>query len=279
MISRSALFTAAVVLAAALAAGGWHVLSDPPIEGVPVQDGPLPLPPVPPRITTGLEYDRCLGMLADDPEGAAALADTWTRRGGSEGAAHCLALSRIALGDPATAAADLERLGSGPASGALPPVTRTALLTQATQAWLMAGNPARAQAAATLALALAPDDAGILTERAIAASLLERFAAVVDDASHALRTDPSRADALVLRAAARRHLGQEAEALADANAALAIDPDNQEALLERGILRQRRRDDAGARADWQRAVDLAPDSAAADLARQNLALLEAGPPR
>jgi regulator of sirC expression with transglutaminase-like and TPR domain len=50
-------------------------------------------------------------------------------------------------------------------------------------------------------------------------------------------------------------------------------------LLERGILRQRRNDDEGARADWQRAISLAPDTATADLAEQNLALLEAGPVR
>ena len=58
--------------------------------------------------------------------------------------------------------------------------------------------------------------------------------------------------------------------------AIAIDPDNAEALLERGILRQRHGDVAGARGDWERAIALAPDRATADLAEQNLALLEAG---
>jgi regulator of sirC expression with transglutaminase-like and TPR domain len=61
--------------------------------------------------------------------------------------------------------------------------------------------------------------------------------------------------------------------------ALKLDPDNAEALLERGILRQRRNDSNGARADWERAINLAPDTATSDLAQQNLALLEAGPPR
>jgi hypothetical protein len=32
-----------------------------------------------------------------------------------------------------------------------------------------------------------------------------------------------------------------------------------------------------ARADWQRVLELAPDSATADLAQQNLTLLDAGP--
>jgi regulator of sirC expression with transglutaminase-like and TPR domain len=57
------------------------------------------------------------------------------------------------------------------------------------------------------------------------------------------------------------------------------DPDNAEALLERGILRQRHDDRAGARRDWERAIELSPDSTTADLAQQNLALLEAGPDR
>jgi tetratricopeptide (TPR) repeat protein len=276
MVSRPALLAAAVVLAAAVGFGAWYLVSEPAMESAAAQDGPLPLPPMPPRITTGLEYDRCLGMLATDPEGAAAIAESWSKRDGGEGAAHCRALARIALGDPGSAAAELEALGNA-AGGAA--VARAVLLFQATEAWLMAGRPARALATATSALALAPGDANILIERATAAALLERYHEVVEDVSLALRADPRRADALVLRAAALRHLGREAEALADASAALALDSDNAEALLERGILRQRARNDAGARADWQRAVDVAPDSAAADLARQNLSLLEAGPSR
>ena len=61
--------------------------------------------------------------------------------------------------------------------------------------------------------------------------------------------------------------------------ALTLDGDNAEALLERGILRQRQNDRGGARSDWEKAIALAPDTPTADLAQQNLALLEAGPER
>ena len=59
--------------------------------------------------------------------------------------------------------------------------------------------------------------------------------------------------------------------------ALGLDPDLPEGLLERGILRQRHGDADGARADWERVIELDPDGATADLAEQNLALLDAGP--
>ena len=60
---------------------------------------------------------------------------------------------------------------------------------------------------------------------------------------------------------------------------LAADPDNAEALLERGVLRQRAEDVEGARGDWERVIAVAPDSQTADLATQDLALLDAGPIR
>ena len=270
---RHAVFATALLLAAG--PGAWLLLGDNPVETAET-DAMLPLPPVPPRIASGQEYDRCLGLLTTEPESAATLARAWIDRGGGEPAVHCLALSRLALGEPVPAAEDLERLASASTS---PPATRAALFEQATQAWLIAGLAARARATATSALALTPDNPSLLIERATAALQLERFGEAAEDLAQALRLDPRRADALVLHAAAMRQLGRIPDALADIATALALDPENVDALLERGILRQRSNDTTGARADWERAVNLAPDSATADLARQNLALLEAGPSR
>ncbi len=150
---------------------------------------------------------------------------------------------------------------------------------QATQAWLMPPtNWIAPSPPPPSRLSLSPDDPDLLIDRAIAAGDLDRYADAVDDLDRALELDPRRADALALRAAGWRHVGDMTSAPRTmSTAALAIDPDQPEALLERGILRQRHNDRAGARRDWQRAVDLAPDSATADLAQQNLALLEAGP--
>lgn len=236
--------------------------------------GDLPVPPMPPRVAQGAEYERCLSMVPLDPQGANALADAWEATGGGDGATHCRAASQIALGNTETGAELLEKLAK---SSKAPALARAFIYGQATQAWLMAGDAARAFATATMALALAPDDVDLLIDRAIAAATMNRFMESIDDLNLALDRDGKRTDALVLRAAAWRHAGQLGLATDDITRALKIDPDYPEALLERGILRQRRGDLAGANADWQRVVELAPDTATADLAQQNLSLLEAGP--
>ena len=265
-------------LAVALLAGGgsaawwrWHAPAPAPDE-----PETLPIPPVPPRVAQGEQYEHCLALLPQDPEGAQGFAETWATAGGGAGADHCLALARIALGDPEAGALLLERIAGGSAA---PGAARAVVFDQASQAWLMAGAADRAFAAATQAVALAPDSPDLRIDRALAAEALERWQDAADDLGRALDSDPKRADALVLRGSAYRHLDRIEAARADVDRALALDPEDAEALLERGILRQRGNDRPGARADWERAVALAPDSQAADLAQQNLALLEAGPQR
>jgi len=267
----------AALLLAGLGGGAWWELAPGPDAADAADvEAPLPLPPVPPRIAQGDQYESCLAMLPTDPEGAQALAETWETAGGGDAAEHCLALARIELGDPEEGATLLEKIGGGSHG---PAVARASIYGQATQAWLMAGNADRAFAAATLALSLSSDDPDLLIDRSVAAGALERWQDAVDDLTHALEVDPHRADAIVLRGSALRHLGKLDEAEDDIARALTMDPQNAEGLLERGILRERRNDAAGARADWERAIALAPDSATADLAQQNLALLEAGPDR
>jgi len=260
---------------AVYAANGTRTESWVPIEPPPESQAlPLPVPPVPPRIAQGDDYERCLAMLERDPEGARTMAETWQSANGGEGAAHCLALATIELGEPETGAQMLEQIAG---ASKAPDLARAAVFGQAGQAWLMAGEAGRAYGAATLALALSPNDADLLIDRAVAAGTLKHFADAINDLDRALDIDPKRPDALVLRGSAWRHDGQLGLAKDDIDRALAQDPENAEAYLERGILRQRRGDVGGAHADWMRAIKLAPDSPTADLAQQNLALLEAGP--
>lgn len=236
----------------------------------------LPLPPEPPRLSDSPDYEACLGLLRTDPEGALARATEWEEKGGGDAARHCMALGLLALGEPERAAPRLERLAGNAAVGT---PARAAIYAQASQAWLMAGDTARAYAASTLALSLTPEDTALLVDRAIAAGAMGRYAEALQDLDHAIATDAGRAESFVFRAAALRHLERTEDALRDIEQALKLDPRNAEALLERGILRQLKGDTAGARGDWERAIAAAPDSPAADLAMQNLALNEAGPRR
>jgi tetratricopeptide (TPR) repeat protein len=270
-----------VISAAALALlllGQGRLLAQPaPLEGsenAPDDAGALPVPPVPPRIAEGPEYDRCLNMLPSDPSGADSMAATWANAGGGEPAAHCHALAQIELGNPQAGAAMLDRLAAGNAAQGS---ARAELFSQAAQAWTMAGQADRAIDSATQGLNLSPDDVELRIGRALAETALQRFAEAVDDLSAALEVDPKRDDALTLRAGAYRNLQKLDLAQADIDHAFALDPENPETLLERGIIRQRRGDLAGARQDWEKAADLGEDTATADLAQQNLALLDAGP--
>jgi tetratricopeptide (TPR) repeat protein len=228
----------------------------------------------PPAAAASAEADLCAALLRRDPEEAGRFALEWARRGGGEAAERCIALALIAIGNPERGAARLEALAADSGS---PPDQRAALYAEAVQGWMLAGDPARAYAAATLGLSLVPQDAGLLLDRALAAGSLGRFAEALADLDRALALEPRRAEAWVFRASALRQLQRPAEAREAVDRALELDPDHPEGLLERGILRQAAGDAEGARADWQRLLAVAPDSAAADLAAQNLELLGAGP--
>ncbi|MGK7863295.1 tetratricopeptide repeat protein [Falsiroseomonas sp. E2-1-a4] len=257
----------------ALGAIGWVALTPTPAQ---TAEDHMPTPPQPPRLADGPEFERCLGLLRNDPEAARAFAEAWGRAGGGEGARQCQALALLSLGEPALAAQRLETLATQSAASSL---ARAAVYAQATQAWLMAGEANRAYGAATLALTLSPEDVDLLVDRAVTLGSLSRYNEAIEDLDRALALDPNRAEALVFRAAANRHMDRVDLSARDIERALQSDPASAEALLERGIIRQLRGDTVGAREDWQRAITLSPNSPTADLAAQNLALNEAGPAR
>jgi hypothetical protein len=274
MSRRVAAICASLVLAGGVAGGVWWLTAAPRVPEEALED--LPVPPFPPRIAEGSAYETCLDTLAGDPTGAVALAETWQADGGGDGAVHCRGLALIASGKPASGAAVLEQLAQ---QSDLPAMARAAVLGQAVQARLMVAQADEAVTDASEAIGQSPADTELFIMRATAEGMLGRFQDAVDDVSEALRLDALRPDALVLRAVMRRKLNQLDLAQADASQALALDPDDPDALLERGILRQRMGDSAGARADWEHARGVDPNSTTADLAEQNLSLLEAGPER
>ncbi len=262
---------------------GWWAMRAPGLPGPPpeaaipvggAEDADLPVPPAPPRIASDPRYEACLAMVDQDPEGALAMAEKPDDVGGADPASHCRALAEVATGDPEAGAALLDEIGrhEGPS-----PAARAAILQQAAEAWLMADAPNRAAASAGRALLLTPDSADLLADQAAAEAALGKDDDALENLLRAREAAPDRADILAALGATQRRLGQTEAARASLAASLAIDPDEPTALLERGIIHQQAGALAAARADWQHTIAVAPQSDAADLARQNIELLDAGP--
>lgn len=257
----------ALALGAAGCALWWFDLRPAP-EADLSADQPLPVPPAPPRLGNGADYNECLDMIETDPAGALA----FSRGLKGNAALHCAGLAQIELGNPELGAPILMQVGLDANEE---PGARAAILGEAGRAYLMIDDATHARAATQAALALLPDDPDLRFDDAIAAEAGKDFAGAIADLAVTLDSDPKNAAALVARATAYRQLGKLDLAAADAGTAVALDPNNQDALLERGIIRQRQGDTTGARADWQQVQNIDPDSSSADLATQNLALLDA----
>lgn len=225
-------------------------------------------------ITGDTGANACLTLLASDPAAALDYAQDWSKRAGGDEAARCAALADVALGDPASGAAALDALSR---HDSVPAADRALLADQAAQSWLLASQPDRALASALTAAALDPGNPDLLVDQARAAVAAGRPASAVEGLSQVLKASPRRGDALLVRATAYLALNRIPLAKADIEAACALLPDAPDALLERGILRQRLGDLDGARTDWTRILSLSPDTQEADLAQQDLALLDAGP--
>ncbi|MEO8300832.1 MAG: hypothetical protein ABI608_03510, partial [Rhizomicrobium sp.] len=99
-----------------------------------------------------------------NPVAALADAEGWVRAGGAVPAEHCAALALFNLKRYAEAGTRLDRTAGGPAT--LSAEFRVALFTQAGNAWLVAGDGARAVQSFSGALALSAGDADLFADLA-----------------------------------------------------------------------------------------------------------------
>src|SRR6516162_8259501 len=233
-----------------------------------------PTRPVGPRNAEAdaVTYDRCLQLAKQNPGAAQSLAQTWHERGGAHPADHCAALALFGLKRYKEAATRLEALAQ--AMTTAPAGLRADVFDQAGQAWLLAGDPVRAYAAAGQALGLQPNDPELLLDRAEAAAAVGYYDKAVADLDHVLKTDPKRTEALIYRASANRALDRLDAALADVEKALSQAPNSVPGLLERGNIRRLNGDLSGARADWERIGQLAPGTQADMAAKANIERLD-----
>lgn len=218
------------------------------------------------------EYAACMAYARENPERALEAAHRWIEEGGEGPAQHCEAIALLGALRYADAALALEALAEQVTDA--PAADRADLLEQSAQAWLLAGDPARAIDVLSDALALLPTEVEYLIGRAIAQASMAAYWKAIDDLNRALELAPERADALVMRAAAYRYLESPELAATDADRALELDPTNAEAHMERGNILRLAGDSDGARAAWLRVIELAPHSPAATFARANLARLD-----
>jgi tetratricopeptide (TPR) repeat protein len=226
------------------------------------------------------DYDHCVALVQTDAERALAYARAWQPHAGAAktGALHCEALALSALGRDTEAATAFSQVALD--MGDAPKEARAEVYAQTADAWLIAGDTARARIAIDQALALDPNS-DYLMARANIRALAKDWDGVRLDTGEVLAELPTSVEALTLRAAAYRQLGFLKAALADAERAAIIAPHNLPALLERGRLRQANGNVAGARNDWADVIRFAkemgrPDDPSAQAAE---VYLKSGAPR
>lgn len=216
-------------------------------------------------------YSNCLAASSVNPASALADAQAWEKSGGGVPASHCAAVALVNLKRYPQAASLLDKIA---ADRGVPDLSfRAALYDQAGNAWMLAGDGARAVSSLQAALTLSAGDADLFADLARAQAMRHNWLEVDLDLNAALHLSPRRADLLVLRASAQRALQRYREARTDLETALKLQPGNGDALVESGLLRKQLGDLDGARRDFQAALKSASGETAAQ-ARENLAALK-----
>jgi tetratricopeptide (TPR) repeat protein len=177
----------------------------------------------------------CVEKIESDPSGAYEDGLQWMSFGSRPAARHCVALALIALEQPAEGAARLEQLANAPDAGGLEP--RILYLSQAGNAWILAGAPEAALVTLGNAIRLSPKDAALRSDRARAHMLLKQWTEAGVDLDSAIQLSPGDASALAMRAQVLFQLDRLDDAWRDAEAARALDPKNIDTLVLRGRIR------------------------------------------
>lgn len=186
--------------------------------------------------------EACVAKIEVDPENAYEDALAWSFEGNRPGARQCTALALIELGNYETGAQRLQMLANAADGGTLE--QRAVYLSQAGQAWIMAGAPEEAAVSFTDALKLAPGTVELLVDRASAYIMTEDWDKALPDLDLALANSPGFGPAHQLRAEVHLNKRNYDLAMRDVNAAMTADPKNIDTLLVRGRVREAMRVEA-----------------------------------
>lgn len=223
-------------------------------------------PAEPPR------FAECMDLATGDPAAGQANAIEWRGEGGGALARQCLGVAYANQGRWDSAAAAFEDAAH---EAELAKSAKVAdYWVQSGNAWLAAGNPARARAALDAALATAS-----LTGLALGEAHLDRARALAaagdmegarGDIDKALADAPADPLAWLLSATLARREGNLKRAAADIAEALKRSPDDVSVQFEAGNVAAAAGDEANARTAWGRVIELSPGSPAAASARKAL---------
>ena len=184
-----------------------------------------------------ISYEECIALVKTDADAALKKAQDWNNAGGGAAAAHCVAISLVALNRYPDAAKVLERIANDPTSG--PTEARATVLAQAGNAWILAEEADKATTDLTRALEFTPGDIGIMFDRARAYLLAKKYKAALNDVNGVLLQTPSAGEPLLLRASIKKAMGDKLGAKADAQAALSDDRISPDAAdVAHGILNE-----------------------------------------
>jgi tetratricopeptide (TPR) repeat protein len=181
----------------------------------------------------------CVEKLETDPENAYEDGIKWLYEGNRPPARQCTAMALIELGrlqkKPdliSEGAARLEELANAKDAGDID--QRAIYLTQAGNAWILAGSPDAATVTLTNAMKLKPKDADLRKDRARAELMIEERVDAIKDLDAALDLSPGDGDAYRLRAQANFDSGLLLEATRDIKAARKAAPRDVPTLVLRG---------------------------------------------
>jgi tetratricopeptide (TPR) repeat protein len=180
--------------------------------------------------------EACVAKIETDAENAYEDGLAWSAEGNRPGARQCTALALIALGNHETGAERLEALATAPDAGSME--QRAIYLSQAGQAWIMAGAPEVAVISFSDALKLAPGTQDLLLDRASAYMMTEQWTEALSDLDLALANSPGFGLAHQLRAEVHLNNDDYDLALRDVESAMQADPKNIDTLLVRGRVRE-----------------------------------------
>jgi tetratricopeptide (TPR) repeat protein len=261
-----------LLLLAALQAASLPSTPDPmPPRRAPVA-APVPRPAEP---AVEARYRACTTQIRTDAEGAVAAANAWRGEGGGLAARQCLGLALAALERWGPAATAFEQAARE--AEAANDARRTDFWVQAGNAWVAAGEGARALAAFDAAL-LTPNltdelRGEVYLDRARARVALGNPAAARSEIDRALRLVPNDPFAWYLSAALARRENDLARAGTDIARARTLAPDSPDVLLLAGTLAGLAGNMAEAERLYRQVAQAAPDSDAGRQARESLATL------